>query len=144
MQAEDEEGYRKLIDQQKDKRLIYLLEQTDEYIGSLTEMVKQHKEQLMKLKKRRKSSKKRRVTVSSILLMYTYNIVTVVYVVHVIIVLYHYRLCANGNLRSRSFLCGHLKLCISFSLSLYRCVFSPFFPFPLQIHVLYWHKTSLT
>ncbi len=65
MQAEDEEGYRKLIDQQKDKRLIYLLEQTDEYIDSLTEMVKQHKEQLMKLKKRRKSSKKRRGTVSS-------------------------------------------------------------------------------
>ena len=62
-QAEDEEGYRKLIDQQKDKRLIYLLEQTDEYIDSLTEMVKQHKEQLRILKKRRKSSKKRRVTV---------------------------------------------------------------------------------
>ena len=63
-QAEDEEGYRKLIDQQKDKRLIYLLEQTDEYIDSLTEMVKQHKEQLKKMKKRRKSSKKRRATVS--------------------------------------------------------------------------------
>jgi SWI/SNF-related matrix-associated actin-dependent regulator of chromatin subfamily A protein 2/4 len=35
--------YRKLIDQKKDKRLAFLLSQTDEYIGNLTEMVKQHK-----------------------------------------------------------------------------------------------------
>ena len=64
-QAEDEEGYRKMVDQQKDKRLTYLLEQTDEYIASLTEMVVQHKEQQKKLKaKRRKSSRKRRATVS--------------------------------------------------------------------------------
>ena len=62
-QAEDEEGYRKLIDQEKDKRLVYLLQQTDDYIESLTNMVQQHKEQLQKLK-RRKSSKKRRLTVS--------------------------------------------------------------------------------
>jgi len=34
---------RKLIDQKKDKRLAFLLSQTDEYIGNLTEMVKQHK-----------------------------------------------------------------------------------------------------
>ena len=64
LQAEDEEGYRKLIDQEKDKRLVYLLQQTDEYIESLTNMVQQHKEHLQKLK-RRKSSKKRRPTVSS-------------------------------------------------------------------------------
>jgi SWI/SNF-related matrix-associated actin-dependent regulator of chromatin subfamily A protein 2/4 len=62
LMAEDEEGYRKLIDQEKDKRLVYLLQQTDEYIESLTNMVQQHKEHLQKLK-RRKSSKKRRPTV---------------------------------------------------------------------------------
>ena len=65
LQAEDEEGYRKLIDQEKDKRLVYLLQQTDDYIDSLTDMVQHHKEHLQKLK-RRKSSKKRRPTVSSI------------------------------------------------------------------------------
>ncbi|KAJ8942776.1 hypothetical protein NQ318_002936 [Aromia moschata] len=43
LMAEDEEGYRKLIDQKKDKRLAFLLSQTDEYIANLTEMVKQHK-----------------------------------------------------------------------------------------------------
>lgn len=46
--AEDEEGYRKLIDQKKDKRLAFLLSQTDEYIASLTEMVKQHKQEQRK------------------------------------------------------------------------------------------------
>ncbi|NXF14024.1 SMCA4 protein, partial [Smithornis capensis] len=40
-QAEDEEGYRKLIDQKKDKRLAYLLQQTDEYVANLTELVRQ-------------------------------------------------------------------------------------------------------
>merc|ERR1711974_421255 len=43
LMAEDEEGYRKLIDQKKDKRLAFLLSQTDEYIASLTEMVREHK-----------------------------------------------------------------------------------------------------
>ena len=48
---EDEEGYRKLIDQKKDKRLAFLLQQTDEYILNLTEMVKVHKtEQKRKLR----------------------------------------------------------------------------------------------
>ncbi|KAK1892270.1 putative global transcription activator SNF2L2 [Dissostichus eleginoides] len=37
--AEDEEGYRKLIDQKKDKRLAYLLQQTDEYVANLTTLV---------------------------------------------------------------------------------------------------------
>ena len=47
LMAEDEEGYRLLIDQKKDKRLAFLLTQTDEYIGSLTEMVKKHKVKLI-------------------------------------------------------------------------------------------------
>jgi len=58
LMAEDEEGYRKLIDQKKDKRLAFLLSQTDEYIGNLTEMVKQHKaEQRRKQKEQRKIKK---------------------------------------------------------------------------------------
>lgn len=60
LMAEDEEGYRKLIDQKKDKRLAYLLGQTDEYVASLTKMVQQHKreqrkKQLKENRKRRKS-----------------------------------------------------------------------------------------
>ena len=56
--AEDEEGYRKLIDQKKDKRLAFLLQQTDEYIANLTEMVKQHKvEQRRKMREQRRSKK---------------------------------------------------------------------------------------
>ena len=71
-QAEDEEGYRKMIDHEKDKRLAYLLSQTDEYIASLTDMVKQHKEELKKIKqKRRKSSRKRRATVSNVCIIVT-------------------------------------------------------------------------
>lgn len=54
MQAEDEEGYRKLIDQKKDKRLAYLLSQTDEFISNLTTLVQEHKAET-----RRKSRKKR-------------------------------------------------------------------------------------
>ncbi|XP_047102247.1 ATP-dependent helicase brm isoform X2 [Schistocerca piceifrons] len=66
LMAEDEEGYRKLIDQKKDKRLAFLLSQTDEYIGNLTEMVKQHKieqkrkQQEMKQKKKKKRKKKKK------------------------------------------------------------------------------------
>lgn len=55
LQAEDEEGYRKLIDQKKDKRLAYLLQQTDEYVANLTELVRQHKAaQVAKEKKKKK------------------------------------------------------------------------------------------
>lgn len=54
-QAEDEEGYRKLIDQKKDKRLAYLLQQTDEYVASLTQLVAEHK---IETKKRKKKEKK--------------------------------------------------------------------------------------
>ncbi|XP_075589834.1 ATP-dependent helicase brm [Dermatophagoides farinae] len=61
LMAEDEEGYRKLIDQKKDKRLAFLLSQTDEYIRNLTEMVRQHKEeQRRKSKERRKVRKKKK------------------------------------------------------------------------------------
>lgn len=58
LQAEDEEGYRKLIDQKKDKRLAYLLAQTDEYVASLTKMVQQHKRE--QRKKHIKEHRKRR------------------------------------------------------------------------------------
>ena len=58
LMAEDEEGYRKLIDQKKDKRLAFLLSQTDEYIKNLTEMVMQHKNELKKKKKGKKKRKK--------------------------------------------------------------------------------------
>lgn len=61
LMAEDEEGYRKLIDQKKDKRLAFLLSQTDEYISNLTEMVKQHKlEQKRKQVEEEKRKKKKR------------------------------------------------------------------------------------
>uniref|UniRef100_A0A667YGL3 SWI/SNF related BAF chromatin remodeling complex subunit ATPase 2 n=1 Tax=Myripristis murdjan TaxID=586833 RepID=A0A667YGL3_9TELE len=59
LMAEDEEGYRKLIDQKKDKRLAYLLQQTDEYVANLTNLVYEHKAaQAAKEKKRRKKKKK--------------------------------------------------------------------------------------
>ena len=50
--------FRKLIDQKKDKRLAFLLSQTDEYISNLTEMVKQHKmEQRRKQEEEEKKKK---------------------------------------------------------------------------------------
>ena len=58
LMAEDEEGYRKLIDQKKDKRLAFLLSQTDEYIKNLTEMVMQHKNELKKKKKGKRKKRK--------------------------------------------------------------------------------------
>lgn len=51
LMAEDEEGYRKLIDQKKDKRLAFLLSQTDEYVNQLSDMVKQHKKETKKKQK---------------------------------------------------------------------------------------------
>ncbi|KAM7249224.1 hypothetical protein ACFE04_019451 [Oxalis oulophora] len=59
LMAEDEEGYRKLIDQKKDKRLAFLLSQTDEYISNLTEMVKQHK--IEQRRKQEENDKKKKV-----------------------------------------------------------------------------------
>ncbi|CAL1540648.1 unnamed protein product [Lymnaea stagnalis] len=58
LMAEDEEGYRKLIDQKKDKRLAYLLSQTDEYVNSLATLVKEHKEEQRKKKQKKKKKKK--------------------------------------------------------------------------------------
>ena len=64
-QAEDEEGYRKLIDQKKDKRLAYLLQQTDEYVANLTDLVRAHKAvQALKGKKKKKKKKKTTTTVT--------------------------------------------------------------------------------
>lgn len=58
-QAEDEEGYRKLIDQKKDRRLAYLLQQTDEYVANLTNLVWEHKQaQAAKEKKKKRRRKK--------------------------------------------------------------------------------------
>lgn len=39
---EDEAGYRQLLDEKKDQRLVFLLQQTDEFVESLTGLVKQH------------------------------------------------------------------------------------------------------
>jgi len=54
--------YRKLIDQKKDKRLAFLLSQTDEYIGNLTEMVKEHKLE-QKRKQQEEQRKKKKVSI---------------------------------------------------------------------------------
>ncbi|CAF1072530.1 unnamed protein product [Adineta steineri] len=51
---EDEDGYRKLIDEKKDKRLAYLLSQTDAYIISLVNLVKEHQNDLKKKKMEKK------------------------------------------------------------------------------------------
>ncbi|CAL8273596.1 unnamed protein product [Gadus morhua 'NCC'] len=61
LMAEDEEGYRKLIDQKKDKRLAYLLQQTDEYVANLTELVRAHKAvQALRERKKKKKKKKKK------------------------------------------------------------------------------------
>ncbi|XP_071208564.1 probable global transcription activator SNF2L2 isoform X2 [Salvelinus alpinus] len=61
LMAEDEEGYRKLIDQKKDKRLAYLLQQTDEYVANLTDLVYEHKAaQAANMKKKKKKQKKKK------------------------------------------------------------------------------------
>jgi len=59
LMAEDEEGYRKLIDQKKDKRLAFLLSQTDEYINQLTDMVRAHKKDMRKKQRDVEKQKKR-------------------------------------------------------------------------------------
>lgn len=59
LMAEDEEGYRRLIDQKKDRRLAYLLQQTDEYVSSLINLVKQHKEDVKKKHQAAKKKKRR-------------------------------------------------------------------------------------
>uniref|UniRef100_A0A1I8BQS0 SNF2-family ATP dependent chromatin remodeling factor snf21 n=1 Tax=Meloidogyne hapla TaxID=6305 RepID=A0A1I8BQS0_MELHA len=42
LMEEDDVGYRQLLDEKKDKRLVFLLAQTDDYVESLTGLVKQH------------------------------------------------------------------------------------------------------
>lgn len=54
---EDEEGYRKLVNEKKDMRLAFLLSQTDEYIDSLTALVADHQADLAR-KKAGKTGKK--------------------------------------------------------------------------------------
>ena len=51
---EDEVGYRKLIDEKKDKRLAYLLSQTDAYIISLVNLVQEHQNDIKKKKSEKK------------------------------------------------------------------------------------------
>lgn len=68
LMANDEVGYRKMIDKEKNKRLDFLLTQTDEYIKNLSDMVKQHKaeqKRKAKEKKAKKREKKRRKTLQS-------------------------------------------------------------------------------
>ncbi len=58
LMAEDEEGYRKLVNEKKDKRLAYLLQQTDDYIDSLTKLVRDHQDNLHKQKTKIQKGKK--------------------------------------------------------------------------------------
>ena len=62
LMAEDEEGYRKLINQEKDKRLAFILCQTDEYINQLTDKVRQHKEETKRYGFEQVPSKDKRAT----------------------------------------------------------------------------------
>ncbi|OWA53406.1 Transcription activator BRG1 [Hypsibius exemplaris] len=59
LMAEDEEGYRKLIDEKKDRRLAHLLKQTDEYVENLTDMVKEHKLSVKKKLHKEKRERKK-------------------------------------------------------------------------------------
>uniref|UniRef100_A0A183BK89 Helicase ATP-binding domain-containing protein n=1 Tax=Globodera pallida TaxID=36090 RepID=A0A183BK89_GLOPA len=51
LMEEDDVGYRQLLDEKKDKRLVYLLKQTDEYVESLTGLVRQHQQTERKRKR---------------------------------------------------------------------------------------------
>ncbi|PIC34235.1 hypothetical protein B9Z55_013951 [Caenorhabditis nigoni] len=55
LMQEDEEGYRALLDEKKDQRLVYLLQQTDEYVDSLCSLLKQH--QTTEKKKKREDKR---------------------------------------------------------------------------------------
>ena len=44
LMAEDEEGYRALIDKEKNKRLAYLLDQTDKYMQELMDDISNHQQ----------------------------------------------------------------------------------------------------
>lgn len=60
LMANDEVGYRKMIDKEKNKRLDFLLTQTDEYIKNLSDMVKQHKADQRRRAREKKAKKKAR------------------------------------------------------------------------------------
>lgn len=55
LMQEDDAGYRALLDEKKDQRLVYLLQQTDEFVESLTGLVKQHQQ----VEKKRKRDERR-------------------------------------------------------------------------------------
>ncbi|CAL2040411.1 unnamed protein product [Caenorhabditis brenneri] len=58
LMQEDEEGYRALLDEKKDQRLVYLLQQTDDYVDSLCSLVRNHQTtEKIKKKKDRKIEK---------------------------------------------------------------------------------------
>ncbi|TGZ75143.1 hypothetical protein CRM22_000544 [Opisthorchis felineus] len=59
LMAEDEEGYRCLIDAKKDQRLHHLLTQTDEFISNLTKLVREHKREQSKQRVREKADRRR-------------------------------------------------------------------------------------
>ncbi|CAJ0572000.1 unnamed protein product, partial [Mesorhabditis spiculigera] len=62
LMQEDEEGYRQLLDEKKDKRLVHLLKQTDEFMEKLTSLVKQHQNtEKQKKKVERKMEKSREI-----------------------------------------------------------------------------------
>ena len=65
LMAEDEEGYRALVMEKKDKRLTYLLQQTDEYISSLTKLVREHQDDLHKKKTLLKPGKRSKSTAAN-------------------------------------------------------------------------------
>ena len=50
LMEEDDAGYRTLIDEKKNKRLHYLLTQTDQFIDNLAKLVKDHKKEQTKLR----------------------------------------------------------------------------------------------
>lgn len=58
LMEEDDVGYRQLLDEKKDKRLVFLLQQTDEYVESLTGLVKQHQATEKKRKRDEKKEEK--------------------------------------------------------------------------------------
>lgn len=53
LMKQDEQGYRALIDKEKNKRLAFLLEQTDEYVISMATMVKQHQDEELEIEQKR-------------------------------------------------------------------------------------------
>uniref|UniRef100_A0AC35U168 SNF2-family ATP dependent chromatin remodeling factor snf21 n=1 Tax=Rhabditophanes sp. KR3021 TaxID=114890 RepID=A0AC35U168_9BILA len=65
LMQEDEEGYRQLLDEKKDKRLVILLQQTDEYVESLTNSVRIHQNTERKRKKDERKAEKRLESMNS-------------------------------------------------------------------------------